>query len=101
MPYTQKYFSPICTEICNCNRYSTTIGPSNPTPGHASGVFQNLKDTGTLAISAPQGTIAKSGKQLIVEDTDDGHNAVFLKHKEVGNNAKFSHRKESRDDHSK
>ena len=37
-------------------------------------------------------------------DTDDGvhgHNVVFLNHKEVGNDAKSSHRKESRDDHSK
>ena len=28
------------------------------------------------------------------------HNAIFLNHKEVGNNAKQSHGKESRDDHS-
>ena len=28
-------------------------------------------------------------------DPDDGHNAVFLNHKEVGNNAKYSYRKES------
>ena len=56
---------------------------------------------GTHAILAQQGTIVKSGKQAKCRnyrwiETEDGahvHNAMFLNNKEVGNNAKSSHRK--------
>ena len=67
---------------------------------------KNVKDT--PAIMAKDAT-AKSGKQANCRnfrwmDTDNRvhiHNAIFLNYKEVGNNAKSSHRKEIRDDHSK
>ena len=56
---------------------------------------------GTHAILAQQCTIVKSGKQAKCRnyrwiETEDGahvHNAMFLNNKEVGNNAKSSHRK--------
>ena len=68
-----------------------------------------LKDVGPPSLLASLGTIAKSGKQVNCRnyrrmDTDNQvriHNAILLKHKKVGNNAKSNHRKECRDDHSK
>ena len=60
-----------------------------------------LKDVGPPSLLASLGTIAKSGKQVNCRnyrrmETEDGaqvHNAIFLSDKEVGNNAKSSHRK--------
>ena len=60
-------------------------------------------------ILAPLHKTAKTENQVNCRtdewiDTDTGvhvHNTIFLSNKEVGNNIKFGHRKESRDDHSK
>ena len=66
-----------------------------------------LKDMCNPVILAPQGTIVTTGDHGSHRSTGEwigdgvhAHNAAFLKHKEVGNNAKSSPRKESRDDHS-
>ena len=56
---------------------------------------------GSAAILAQQGTIVKSGKQAKCRiyrwmETEDGahvHSVISLNNKEVGNNAKSSHRK--------
>lgn len=68
---------------------------------------KTLKDMCNPVILAPRGTIVKTGNHAScrsmgewIGDGVHAHNAAFLKHKEVGNNAKSSPRKESRDDHS-
>ena len=60
----------------HCN--ASTLGPSSPTPGHKPRGNKYLKDMGTPAISAQQGTIVKSGKQAECRnyrwmETGDGH----------------------------